>query len=166
MELQSRSKTRQLWLQFQDMLRCARFLIMADCTGSWRMHLQAVTDCIPIFAAAGHFNYLMSVYYYIQELENKHPDGYIKFVNGQHVVRRSNKFWAGLSSDLIIKQTLMSGMGEEQRSIWAMSMLITAMYNMAMQDFNNVIYTTSDQHKETTDARLNRNILDLAQINN
>ena len=65
------------------------------------------------------------------ELENKHPDVYIKFVNGRHVVRRNNKFWTGLSSDLIIEQTLMrslkskgslahgSGMGEEQRSIWA-----------------------------------------------
>ena len=39
------------------------------------------------------------------------------------------------------------------------------MYNMAMQDFNNLTYTTSDQHKETTDARLNRDIHDLVKIN-
>ena len=180
MELQSSSKTSQLWLQYQDMLRCARSLIMADRTGSWRMHLQAVTDCLPIFAAAGHFNYLKSAYYYLQEmseLENRHPDVYKKFLNGRHVVRRSNKFWAGLSSDLVIEQTLMrslktsgglthgSGMNEEQRSLWTMSMPVTAMYNMAMQDFNNLTYTTSDQHKETTDARLNRDIHDLAKIN-
>ena len=50
-ELQPRSKTSQLWLQYQDMLLCARSLIMADCTGSWRMHLQAVTECLPIFTA-------------------------------------------------------------------------------------------------------------------
>ena len=49
-------------------------------------------------------------YYYLQwmvELENRHADVYLKFVNGRHVVRRSNKFWAGLSSDLVIEQTLM-----------------------------------------------------------
>ena len=49
-------------------------------------------------------------YYYLQEiseLENRHPDVNLKFVNGRHVVRRSNKFWAGLSSDLVIEQTLM-----------------------------------------------------------
>ena len=34
-----------------------------------------------------------------------------------------------------------------------------------MQDFNNLTYTTSDQHKEATDARLNRNIDDLDKIN-
>ena len=44
-------------------------------------------------------------------------------------------------------------------------MPVTAMYNMATQDFNNLTYTTSDQHKETTDARLNRDIYDLAKIN-
>ena len=89
-------------------------------------------------------------YYYLQEmseLENRHPDVYLKFVNGRHVVRRNIKFWAGLSSDLVIKQTLMrslktseglthgSGMNETQRSLWTMSMhAVTAMYNIAMQD--------------------------------
>ena len=58
-----------------------------------------------------------------------------------------------------------SGMNEEQRSLWTMSMPVTAMYNMTMQDFNNLTYTTSDQHKETIDARLNRDIHDLAKIN-
>ena len=46
-----------------------------------------------------------------------------------------------------------------------MSMPVTAMHNMAMQDFKNLTYTTSDQHKETIDARLNRDIHDLAMIN-
>ena len=119
-------------------------------------------------------------YYYLQEmseLENRHPDVYLKFVNGRHVVRRSNKFWTGLSSDLVIEQTLMRslktsgglthgrGMNEEQRSLWTMSMPVTAMYNMAMQDFNSLTYTTSDQHKETKDACLNRYIHNLAKIN-
>ena len=180
MELQSRSKTSHLWLQYQDMLHCARSLIMADRIGSWSMHLKAVTDCLSIFAAAGHFNYLKSAYYYLQEmseLESRHPDVYMKFVNGRHVVRRTNKFWAGLSSDLVIEQTLMrslktsgglthgSGMNEEQRSLWTMSMPITAAYNMAMQDFNQLTHTTSDQHKETTNARMCRDISDIAKIN-
>ena len=119
-------------------------------------------------------------YYYLQEMSelvNRHPDVYLKFVNGRHVVGRSNKFWAGLSSDLVIEQTLMrslktsgglapgSGMNEEQRSLWTMSMPVTAMYSMAMQDLNNLTYTTSDQHKESIDARSNRDIHDLGKIN-
>ena len=48
------------------MLKVARTLIEADRTGSWNMNLEAVHDCIPIFAAAGHFNYVKSAYLYCQ----------------------------------------------------------------------------------------------------
>ena len=72
------------------------------------MHLSAVSDCLPIFAAAGHYNYLNSAYFYVQEmseLERKHPDVGVfrKFAKG---FRRSIPFWAGLSSDLVIKTDL------------------------------------------------------------
>ena len=76
-ELVSRSKTSQLWINYQKMLQTARDLIKADRTGSWMMHLRSVLDCLPIFAAAGHFNYLKSAYLYLQEmskLESRHPD--------------------------------------------------------------------------------------------
>ena len=33
---------------------------------SWLMHLQAVSNCLTVFAAAGHFNYLPSAHYYLQ----------------------------------------------------------------------------------------------------
>jgi len=43
----------------------------------------------------------------MSNLEEKHPDVYRKFLDGFHVVRRCNQCWAGLSSDLVIEQTLM-----------------------------------------------------------
>lgn len=94
-------------------------------------HLQIVSECLPIFAAAGHFHYLKSACYYVQEmsqLEARHPDLFERFQRGHHVIRRSNKFWAGLSADLVIEQCLMralkasgwltrgSGMSEEKRA--------------------------------------------------
>ena len=66
MDLTARSKTSALWLNYQNMLQVARSLVMADRTGSWLMHLRAVCDCIPIFAAAGHYNYLKSAHLYLQ----------------------------------------------------------------------------------------------------
>ena len=92
------------------MVGMVRMLIKADRTGSWLMHLQAVSNCLTVFAAAGHFNYLRSAHYHLQQmsnLEEKHPDVYRKFLDGFHVVRRCNQCWAGLSSDLVIEQTLM-----------------------------------------------------------
>ena len=46
------------------------------------MHLQAVLDCLPAFATAGHFHYLESARYYLQDetsnLDEKHSDVYLK----------------------------------------------------------------------------------------
>src|SRR6218665_100412 len=100
-----------------------------------------------------------------------------KFENGYHVIRRSNQFWAGLSSDLVIEQTLMrslktcggltrgSGLFDEQRALWTMSTPISAQYKAAMQEFTNMSYCTSEQHKDLTQARMNKDLVDLEKIN-
>ncbi len=84
----------QWWLNYQCMVEIARMLIKADPSGSWLMHLQTVLDCLPVFGAAGHFNYLQSDHYYWQAMSNlgeKHV--YLKFLDGYHFVRRSNQSW-------------------------------------------------------------------------
>ena len=43
----------------------------------------------------------------MNNLEEKHPDVYQKFLDGFHVIRRSNQSWAELCGDLVIKKTLM-----------------------------------------------------------
>ena len=118
------------------MVGMVRMLIKADRTGPWLMHLQAVSTCLTVFAAAGHFSYLRSAHYYMQKtnnLEENHPDVHRNFLDGFHVIRRSNQCWAGLSSDLVIEQTLMrslkstggltrgSGLTEDMRNLRTLS---------------------------------------------
>ena len=83
-------------------------------------------------------------------------------MEGHHVVRRSDRFWAGLSPDLIIEQVLMrsikthdgltrgKGMTENQRLVWVLSMAVCASINETMQKFSDVSYKTSDKHKDVT----------------
>ena len=83
-------------------------------------------------------------------------------MEGHHVVRRSDRFWAGLSPDLIIEQVLMrsikthdgltrgKGMTENQRLVWVLSMPVCASINETMQKFSDVSYKTSDKHKDVT----------------
>lgn len=85
-------------------------------------------------------------------LENDHPDIYQKFWKGYHVIRRSNRYWAGISTDLVIEQTLMrsvkttggmtrgKGMSEQQRAQWVPSMLACSSINLAMQKVENLQY--------------------------
>lgn len=173
------SKTSKLWLNYHWMLGVARKLIEADRTGSWMMHLQAVTECLPVFAAAGHSNYLKSAYLYLQRmntLEFENNTVFEKFMHGFHVIRRSDKFWAGLGCDLVIEQTLMrslkstggltrgSGMTEHQRAVWTMSSPVSSAYSYAIQEFCKMKYSTSAQHKEVTAPRVSRDKEDLRNL--
>lgn len=134
---------------------------------------------IPYLAGAGHSLYTKSIYIYLQriaELQAENPEAYQVFTDGLHVVRRSDRCWAGLSSDLVIEQVLMRslktsggltrgrGMGESQRTVWLLSSPVCADVNYAMQDFTSIKCTTSNQHKDLTKASKDRDSKDTENI--
>ena len=47
-ELSKYSETSKLWVNYLQMLGVARELVVADRTGTWQMHLDAISDCLPI----------------------------------------------------------------------------------------------------------------------
>lgn len=128
-------KTPALWLQYLEMVNLLHTFIKAEKT--WNLHLQCVQKMLPYFASTGHNLYAKSAYMYLQtmrQLHIDHPDIQASFQNGFHILRRSDRYRAGLSSDLVIEQVLMRsvktrggltrgrGMTEAQRSQWLLSM--------------------------------------------
>lgn len=179
--LQSSSRTSKLWLEYQRMVMTVRMLIEADRTNSWDLHLYAMREILPIVAAAGHVNYLKSLYLYLQNMFNlssKNAKVHKLFQEGKFVIRRSDQFWGGLGSDLVIEQVLMrslksrggltrgSGLTENQRSTWLFSMPICSTYNLAMQEYADVIMQSSEQHKELRGSRQNRDSNDIKTVLN
>ena len=168
-----------LWLMYIDMVTILQSFIKAERTGNWELHLQTVHDMLPYFAAAGHNLYTKSAYLYLQkmtELKEDHPDVYKNFMEGSFVLRRSDRYWAGLSSDLVIEQVLMRnlktsggltrgrGMTENQRLLWLLSMPSCAEINFTMQELTGTLYQTSEQHKESCSNRKKRDIEDTFKI--
>ena len=103
----SGQRTAVLWLQYMEMVDILRKFIKGERTGDWKLHLEAIHDMLPYFAASGHNQYTKSAYYYLQimqNLETSHPSVYKRFLDGLYVVRRTDRFWGGLSADLIIEQ--------------------------------------------------------------
>lgn len=110
------------------------------------------------------------------QLQADHPDIYSLFVSGLHVVRRSDRFWAGLSTDLVIEQILKRsikstggltrgrGMKELQRLVWVKSMPFRSEVNQAMQDFTGVTYNTSELHIDVSGARQKRDCKDTEKL--
>ena len=104
------SRTATLRLQCMDMLDILWKHIRAERTGNWELHLQALSEMLPYLAASGHSHYTKSGLVYLQRmssLQDDHPCVCEHFKQGLHVVRRSDRHWVGLSSDLVIEQVLM-----------------------------------------------------------
>ena len=58
-----------------------------------------------------------------------------------------------------------SGMSEKQRAHWTMSMPVTSENTIAMQQFTNLSYTTTTkQHIDSPEARIQRGGTDLEKI--
>ena len=56
------------------------------------------------------------------------------------------------------------GIDEKQRLVWTLSSPVCAEVNNVMQNFTNVKYVTSDQHKDISTARKERDYADTQKI--
>ena len=168
-------RTGKLWLQYMDMVEILCRFIKAECTGNFSLHLSVVQEMLPYFAASGHNSYTKSAYIYLQTMQSfkdDHPVVHDLFQAGYHIVRRSDRYWGGLSTDLVIEQVLMRsvksqgevtsgrGMNEIQRLLWLLSMPACAQVNVAIQTLTGVRYESSEQHKELGKARQTRDMRD------
>ena len=107
-ELSNSSRTSKFWIQYLGYVKILKEFIRDEWTRNWSLHLQSVM--INLFAATGHVHNAKCSKLYLQQiikLETQYPWVYCMFNdNGYHTVRRSDKFWARLWTDLIIEQVM------------------------------------------------------------
>jgi hypothetical protein len=104
------SRTASLWLKYNDMFSTLRQFVCAERTRDWNLHLESAAAMLPFLAASGHNSYTKSLYIYIQKiryLPQTNPVVHEQFLKRLHVIRRSDRFWAGHSTDLVIEQISM-----------------------------------------------------------
>ena len=178
--LSASSPTANLWLQYIEYVEVLKLFIRAERTGDWNLHLIALTKMLNLFAATGHINYAKSSRLYLQlmfDLPKDHPWLYNCFQeHGFQVVRRSNRFWAGLWTDLTIEQVMMRsiksrggltrgrGVTETVLLQWILSMHKYAAVHEAMTSVTNAKHKTSEQHVELGESRSNRDYSDLNTV--
>ena len=93
-------------------------------------------------------------WFYLQkmsELKEPHPDIHQQFESSHHITRRSNRHWAGLSTDLVIEQVLRSmkstggltqvGNVGEAKTSWLLSM--STGLRLTMQCKISLVFNTS-----------------------
>ena len=86
-------------------LRSSRTSYVGE-TGMWDGHMNAITALLNLFAATCHIHYAKSDQLYFQEM-SKRPSTYPwlhqNFVEEYHTVRRTEREWAGLWTDIVIE---------------------------------------------------------------
>lgn len=175
----SQSRTAKLWLLYLNMVDIAKTFISAERSGNFEMHLQAVEHMLPFFASSGHNNYAKCARMYLQqmrELKTTNPEIYKMLNKGHFTVRRKDKKWSGVWTDMYIEQTLMKctksrsgithggGMTESQRATWILSHSRCCEVTCAMSLLTSVSRIGSEQHTDLTDARMARDLEDMKKI--
>ena len=168
-------RTCDLSMQYLSMVEILLKFLKAERTGNVLLHLDSLSCMMPYFAASGHNNCMKSAAVYfknMRELQDSNSQVFQDFIKGLYTIRRSNRFWAGLSPDLAIEQVLMrsiktnggltrrKGFGELQRTVWTLAMPACASINLAIQNLTRVSYNTSDQHREASESRKARDAKD------
>ena len=113
----------------------------------------------------------------MMDLQNDFPWLYKEFTkHGFHTVRRSERYWSGLWTDLVIEQVLMRsvksrggltrgrGMTESVRLQWVHSAHRTGAVHEAVADFTGLKTYNSEQHPELGKSRKTRDYADLCKI--
>jgi len=121
---------------------------------------------IKFLASSGHNLYLKCAYIYLQNmlpLHETHPEVYTALKAGDLVKRQSEHNYSGLFNDLVIE---LNGVYEriekrQRYTKWLLSMPICLQMNSATQEFSQMVYKTSEQHKETTKSRVSRDSKDM-----
>ena len=112
----------------------------------------------------------------MRQLSGTHLRLFENFAEGYNVVRRTNRFWGGLWTDLVIEQVMMKslksrgglmrgrGMTESVHHNWIYSMHKCASVHEAMCTLTQLQYITSEQHVELGQFRCERDIQDCEKI--
>ena len=108
-------KTAQLWVQYFSIVTLVRNFIQSERTGDWPLHLDTVRKMLPFFHVLGHLHYAKSAHLYHQEMCSLHDvmdknefQAYTE--KGFFTIRRRDRFWSGVWSDMTIEQVLMRAM--------------------------------------------------------
>lgn len=95
---------------------------------------------------------------------------------GHFTIRRSNKFWSGIWTDMTIKQTLMKtmksigglthgrGIKDSVLTMWTLGMIFLQNVCEEIEKYCDVSFTTSEQHIEMRNSRINRDNDDVKKL--
>lgn len=182
-DLKKKGPTAALWIQYWEMVSLVKDFIRSERSADWNLHLACIKKMLPYFHASGHNLYAKSAHLYWQDMKKineKISDAYELAQltsDGYFTIRRTHKFWSGVWSDMTIEQVLMRSMKSQgglthgrglSDSVLAKFVLTTLTLldvSNNMEEFCNVTFTTAEQHVDSREYRITRDVADLEKLN-
>ncbi|XP_031788953.1 uncharacterized protein LOC116417917 isoform X1 [Nasonia vitripennis] len=177
--IESKGPTPKLWIQYFKCVTIALQFIEAERLGDWNLHLQSIKDMLPLFYSSGHFAYAKSAQIYLQDMANldviMDPLEFERYTkDGYFTIRRSDKAWSGVWSDMIIEQTLNRFFGTDLKHGRGVTPSVVARYLFAMPSAFNVMEclenycamksNNSEQHVDLSKSRMKRDNNDIYEF--
>ena len=105
--LKSRNLTSHLWITYFEMVSLLQMFIASIRLGDLELYQYCISNMIPIFHAAGHFQYAKCARLFLQNLMDcvnwMSEEEYCKFIEeGRAVIRRFDRKWGGNEADKVI----------------------------------------------------------------
>ncbi|KAK3932952.1 Elongation factor 4, partial [Frankliniella fusca] len=174
-------RTQKLWVQYFRCVEIVTLFIAAERSGNFKLHLHCIGKMLPFFHASGHLNYAKGAHLYLQQMNSLEtlmsPLEFEKFTSkGFFTIRRTEKFWSGTWSDMIIEQVLMKwmksvggltrgrGVSDEVVARALHSLPETSRIMAAVEEFCGMTSASSEQHVELRDSRRRRDQQDLEKF--
>ena len=172
------NRTAALWIRYIKYVSVMQEFIRAERLDDFELHILATKAMLNLFAATGHNNYAKSCRLYLQsvdELERNRPEVFEEFQKGNHTVRRTQRNWTGIWTDLSIEQILMKslkgrsgvigkGITENFMLVWMKTMHRCAEVTETLDSMMPKDSKVAPQHKEASTGRIKRDHEDYEKI--
>lgn len=160
--------TAKQWIMFLKMNTILRMLVESDRNNNWELHVESCIKMLPFFLSCGHLNYAKSMLLYLLDMLNlknvlstEEYERFIKYFS----IYRSDRPFSGTGTDMIIEQEFMKnfkcrgglthGRGTDDATLsrWIITMPFLIDLIKLLEAYTGTGYVTSQQHKDTSDAR-------------
>lgn len=180
-KLKANGPTAKLFTLYLEIIIVIFNFYNAERSGNFELHLDSVKKMIPIFYATGHNNYAKSTTIYYQDMtklkEVLTPEEYQMFViKGFFTIRRTNKFWSGVWTDMCIEQDLMrilkiiGGLTQgrhfnEGKAANFLSNSVTVLdICRGVETFCSYVHQSGEQHVDSRASRISRDQADIQKL--
>lgn len=154
--------------------------IQVEREGNWNGHLQTTQQMLPFFHASGHYPYAKACHMYLQDMLNLQShmeiDEHRKFVDdGYFTVRRTDKYWSGTWSDMVVEQDLMRatkvsgglvgrGFTDSSLSKWVLAMTAVHQICESLEEYCDTAFVSGEQHVDSRESRIERDNEDVQRL--